>query len=269
MEGGAPPAPPGGAGMTSRALRLASAIVRTWTRLYTWGMHQAARDARRGEIDSDLWESAHDPERPSHTARHVLARLVLGVPDDLRWRIEEDAMRGSMQVRAVGGVAIAALVVAAWANMALRVAPLPSVPPVPGAKSRAALPEPPPPPPPPLAPGQTQPAAADFQPLYGRTSYTVAGSASAPRKIKDVSPVYPPIAARYGLEGTATLEATVDEDGRVADARIVQAARIFQQTSIDAVKQWRFEPARRQGTAVPVVIDVTVQFTPPARSGRF
>ena len=268
MESGAPHPPPGGAGVMSRALRFASAIVRTWTRLYTWRMPEAVRDARRDEIESDLWESAHDPGSRAHGARQVFVRLALGIPDDLRWRLEEDAMKGSLPLRVFTGVVACVAVLVIWAALGLRSLPLPSVPGAPASGPRAAVP-PPPPPPPPLAPGQSQPAAADFQLRYGETSYTSPGGASTPRKIKDVAPIFPPIAVMYGVGGTVTLEATVDEQGRVADARILKAARIFEQPSIDAVKQWEFEPARRHGAPVPVVIGVTVQFTPPENSRRF
>jgi len=59
------------------------ALVRWWTRAYTAGLPVAIRDGRRAEIESDLWESSHDP---SHRAQLVL-RLLLGMIDDVRWRV--------------------------------------------------------------------------------------------------------------------------------------------------------------------------------------
>jgi hypothetical protein len=38
------------------------ACVRRWTCVYTWRLPPAVRDARREEIESDLWESSHDPD---------------------------------------------------------------------------------------------------------------------------------------------------------------------------------------------------------------
>ena len=66
-------------------LRLVERLVRTWTRLYTIGVAPDLRDRRRAEIESDLWESRHQPQRP-YTAAHVLLRLLLGVRDDVAWR---------------------------------------------------------------------------------------------------------------------------------------------------------------------------------------
>jgi len=41
-------------------LRLATALVRLWTRVFTLGMPDRVREWRRAEIESDLWEQAHD-----------------------------------------------------------------------------------------------------------------------------------------------------------------------------------------------------------------
>ena len=79
-----------GAGMTSRALLLAVRLVRVWTRAYTLGMPADVRDARLSDIECDLWECQHDVDRPAR-ALEILARLLLGMPDDLLWRLEHAA----------------------------------------------------------------------------------------------------------------------------------------------------------------------------------
>lgn len=76
-----------GAGMTSRAVRFAAFVVRLWTRVYTLGTPAAVRNARLSEIECDLWQSEHDPDRPAN-ALEILTRLLLGVPHDLMWRVE-------------------------------------------------------------------------------------------------------------------------------------------------------------------------------------
>ena len=62
-------------------------IVRTWVRLYTTGLPASLRDSRRDEIDSDLWEQAHEAEVGPNDGRslatHLLLRMLLGFPDDL------------------------------------------------------------------------------------------------------------------------------------------------------------------------------------------
>ena len=78
---------------SSAALGLATALVRAWTRAYTWRLEPAVRDRRRAEIESELWEFQQDPERGNHPAAHMLARLLIGIPDDLSWRAEHASAR--------------------------------------------------------------------------------------------------------------------------------------------------------------------------------
>jgi hypothetical protein len=131
------------------ALGTATAIVRTWTRLYTWRLPTFARDTRRAEIDSDLWEFAHDCQRDRGVAPalHVIARLIAGIPDDVSWRASHVSLgTGSMRA-AISLTAAAIAVLAVWAYVVGAPTQLPS--PVPLARVVEVYPPPPPPPPPP------------------------------------------------------------------------------------------------------------------------
>lgn len=74
-------------------LTFVTAIVRAWTWLYTAGLDPDPRDDRRAQIDSDIWEYIDDAREQRVAelamAAHMLARLALGVPDDLLWRREQ------------------------------------------------------------------------------------------------------------------------------------------------------------------------------------
>ena len=61
----------------------AAAVTRGWTRVYTLGLPKDLRAARLAEIESDLWESLHDPETSSP---RILPRLAGGLIDDVCWR---------------------------------------------------------------------------------------------------------------------------------------------------------------------------------------
>jgi protein TonB len=106
----------------------------------------------------------------------------------------------------------------------------------------------PPPPPPPLAP---QPVA----PVHLHSGMT------PPAKTVDVSPRYPPVAQSARIEGVVILETVIDVQGRVESARVLRSVPLLDQAALDAVRQWRFTPARLNGEAVPVVMTVTVNFT--------
>jgi hypothetical protein len=62
----------------------AVAVTRCWTRVYTIGLPADLRAARRAEIESDLWESLHDPDAPRP---QILPRLAGGIVDDVQWRV--------------------------------------------------------------------------------------------------------------------------------------------------------------------------------------
>lgn len=81
-----------------------------------------------------------------------------------------------------------------------------------------------------------------------------------PRKIKDVKPAYPlpAMAARVG--GNVIIEATIGADGKVHDARVLKSIAVLDQAAVDAVRQWEFEPSRRNGVAVAVTMVVIVTF---------
>lgn len=88
----------------------------------------------------------------------------------------------------------------------------------------------------------------------------VGGTIAAPKKIVDVRPAYPPDAQRARIQGTVVIEATIAPDGRVWDARILRHLPMLDQAAIDAVKQWKYEPTILGGTAVSVIMTVTVSF---------
>jgi protein TonB len=88
----------------------------------------------------------------------------------------------------------------------------------------------------------------------------VGGGVVPPRKTRDVSPVYPPIAVAAGKEGVVILEAVIAEDGSVREVKVLRSVTLLDQAAMDAVRQWRFTPTLLSGQPVPVVMTVTVNF---------
>jgi len=80
--------------MNSRVLSIVTSLVGAWTAIYTTGMPRTLRETRRNEIASDLWECCANVARGGQSVRHaaaeVLARLFLGIPDDIFWRWENE-----------------------------------------------------------------------------------------------------------------------------------------------------------------------------------
>jgi len=108
----------------SPAFAGALAIVRGWTRLYTALMQPAMRDARRAEIESDLWELHEDARRrgasPARIAVHMLLRLVLGIVDDVVWRAEQATLPTRLVQEALWASAAASIVFVWWLASALQ-----------------------------------------------------------------------------------------------------------------------------------------------------
>ncbi len=96
-----------------------------------------------------------------------------------------------------------------------------------------------------------------------RAPIRVGGQIRPPVKIKDVTPVYPAVARSARVEGEVVIEATVGEDGKVADARVVKSIPLLDQAALDAVKQWEYQPPLLNGVPTPVVVTVTINFTRP------
>jgi protein TonB len=88
----------------------------------------------------------------------------------------------------------------------------------------------------------------------------------APRKIKDVRPTSPPEAQTAGARGVVVLDATIDPDGKVSNARVVRSVALLDAAAVAAVRQWEFTPTVINGRAVPVIMTVTVNFTAPEGS---
>ena len=69
--------------------RFARRLARRWVLLYTAPLPRDERDARRAEIDSDLWEHLADAQADQQSLviaqPAVLARMLFGVPSDLIW----------------------------------------------------------------------------------------------------------------------------------------------------------------------------------------
>lgn len=104
----------------------------------------------------------------------------------------------------------------------------------------AGLPEPPPPP--------------RVEPLR------VGGAIKEPRKIKDVPPVYPALAAQGRIEGVVVLECLLDTRGRVQQVKVLRGVPLLEDAAVEAVRQWAYTPTLVGGEPVEVIMTVTVNF---------
>ncbi|HSC26611.1 MAG TPA: TonB family protein [Vicinamibacterales bacterium] len=93
----------------------------------------------------------------------------------------------------------------------------------------------------------------------------VGAGVSEPRRARYVEPEYPAEARVAGVEGTVRVELTIDRDGRVAEAHVVQSVPLLDAAALAAARRWEFEPTIVDGQAVAVIHTVPVRFDrPPA-----
>ncbi len=92
-----------------------------------------------------------------------------------------------------------------------------------------------------------------------------------PRVTYQEAPVYPREMRRKGLRGLVEIGFVVDSKGQVRDPIVISSTNPgLNQSAIDAVLKWRFEPGLRQGVPVNVRMEVPISFQldGPAPSGR-
>jgi TonB family protein len=97
--------------------------------------------------------------------------------------------------------------------------------------------------------------------LGGVEGKEVAQNITPPRLVKTVEPVYPDEARRARIEGTVVVEARVDVNGKVIDAKVLKSIPGLDQAAVDAVKQWVYEPMIINGVKRPIVFTTTVRFS--------
>jgi TonB family protein len=85
-----------------------------------------------------------------------------------------------------------------------------------------------------------------------------ASAQSSERKVKSrTEPVYPDLARRNNITGTARVELLVAPDGKVKDVKVLGGNPVLVQAVISAVLKWKYEPATQESSIV-----VKFEFTP-------
>ena len=97
------------------------------------------------------------------------------------------------------------------------------------------------------------PGAAERAPAVG-------GEVQPARLIHAVLPSYPQIARSNRVAGDVTLDALVDESGNVLDVKVIAGPLLLRDAAMEALRQWKYEPARLDGQPTPMHLTVTIKF---------
>jgi protein TonB len=91
--------------------------------------------------------------------------------------------------------------------------------------------------------------------------FQVGGGVSAPRVIEKTEPEFSEEARKAKHQGTVVLRVTVGQDGRVHDPHVIRSLGLgLDEKAIEALGHWIFDPARKDGRKVAVMVDVEVNF---------
>lgn len=115
----------------------------------------------------------------------------------------------------------------------------------------------PPPPAPTAAPAPVAPQAAP-------TATLAPGDRPVPIPGQSPPPNYPPAALRRGDRGTVVVRVEVDASGSPAGVALVErsGSRDLDRAAMEAVRDWRFQPAQRDGQAVAGALEIPFDFKP-------
>lgn len=102
----------------------------------------------------------------------------------------------------------------------------------------------------PLAPKENRPKAP----------VRVGGRVREPKLIARVDPIYPALAKQTRMQGVVIIDAILDEQGNVVEAKVTSGPPLLIQSALDAVRRWRYEPTYLNDEPVSVQLNVTVTF---------
>lgn len=91
----------------------------------------------------------------------------------------------------------------------------------------------------------------------------VGGDVHQARLIRSVPPEYPAQAKTRRVAGDVTMDALIDATGKVKEVKVVSGPLLLQRAAEDALRQWKYEPARLDGQAVAMHLSVTMKFRIP------
>jgi periplasmic protein TonB len=113
-----------------------------------------------------------------------------------------------------------------------------------------------------VVPGVSRPGLALTlpPPAPGQVPPRVGGQVKEPRLVSVVKPVYPAIARQGLVEGDVVVETEIDATGKVTRMKVLSGPALLHQAAMNALRNWRYEPAMLDGQALAVQMRVTVKF---------
>ncbi|HVU33324.1 MAG TPA: energy transducer TonB [Opitutaceae bacterium] len=82
-----------------------------------------------------------------------------------------------------------------------------------------------------------------------------------PVPVRTVAPDYPEDLKREGVAGLVVVQCTIDAQGNVDQPQVQKSSnKEFEQPAIDAIKRWKFKPAKLDGNPVARKVSIPIKF---------
>jgi len=111
---------------------------------------------------------------------------------------------------------------------------------------------PPKPAPPPTTPPKPVPALTQ--------RLKIGGIVQAAKILRQVKPIYPPLARQARISGDVRLEAVISREGTVASLQVMSGHPLLVPAALEAVRQWLYRPTLLNGDPVEVLTQIEVHF---------
>jgi len=95
------------------------------------------------------------------------------------------------------------------------------------------------------------------------SAHTIVVGSTELCRVKELPPVYPPIAKAARASGPVRLDISIGSDGHVTGTNVISGPEMLIGAAEKCVKQWIYKPVIRHGKACPVSTVVTVTFDRP------
>jgi len=97
-------------------------------------------------------------------------------------------------------------------------------------------------------------------PMAGHARRSAEGRTGRKKIVRQVTPVYPPLARQTRISGIVRLEAVISLNGSIESLQVMSGHPLLTRAALDAVRQWVYQPTLLNGEPVEVVTQIEVNF---------
>lgn len=111
-----------------------------------------------------------------------------------------------------------------------------------------------------IVPGSDSVLSAPTAPAAPETATRQGGDVQSPKLLSSVAPVYPPLAKQSNVEGDVVIQAEIGISGIVTSMKVVSGPVLLRSAAMDALRKWRYAPAKLDGRPISTHYEVTIRF---------